>query len=136
MILSEYQKKAYRAIPDHRDHADEISHWSIGLAEEAGEVLNVIKHHLYGGEELNKEELIKEAGDVMWYLSALCTTCGIDLGSAAQLNLEKLLYRFPDEFDNERSKERHELEKKFSETDKYREIMRKAVSYDSSVNRM
>lgn len=37
--------------------------------------------------------LVKEIGDVLWYLSAACNELGITLSSAAQTNLEKLLDR-------------------------------------------
>jgi len=126
MNLSNYQKLIYRAIPEHTSDKDEILHWSIGLAEECGEVMSVIKHHFYGGEELSKEELAKEVGDVLWYLSTLCTACNIDLGVVAELNVAKLEHRFPsDDFSNEQSANRHAVEQKFSETEKYKELIRR-----------
>ena len=37
--------------------------------------------------------LVKEAGDVLWYLSAACNELGISLSDAARANLEKLADR-------------------------------------------
>jgi NTP pyrophosphatase (non-canonical NTP hydrolase) len=37
-----------------------------------------------------KEALIKEVGDVLWYLSAACNELGISLSEAALTNLKKL----------------------------------------------
>ncbi len=128
MQISEYQRLTDRAIPEHENKKDAVLHWCIGLSEECGEVLSVVKHHYYGGEELNKEDLVKEIGDVMWYLAALCRETGIDMDAASQLNAEKLMHRFPDDFDNERSARRHELEKKFSDTDLYRCLMSRAIN--------
>lgn len=86
--------------------------------------MSVIKHHFYGGEDLDKEELAKEVGDVLWYLSTLCTACNINLGVVAELNVAKLEHRFPsDNFSDGRSAERHNLEQKFSETDIYKELI-------------
>lgn len=38
-------------------------------------------------------ELAKEAGDVLWQLSGLCSVMGWDLEDVAQLNLDKLAAR-------------------------------------------
>lgn len=40
-----------------------------------------------------KELVIKEVGDVLWYLSAICKELGITLSHAASMNLEKLYDR-------------------------------------------
>lgn len=37
--------------------------------------------------------LIKEIGDVLWYLSAACNELGISLADAAEINLDKLASR-------------------------------------------
>lgn len=37
--------------------------------------------------------LVKEIGDVLWYLAAACTELGIDMNDAAKINLEKLRSR-------------------------------------------
>lgn len=130
MTFSEYQKATDRAIPEHDNKKDAILHWCIGLAEECGEVMSVIKHHFYGGETPDREALVKEIGDVLWYTAALCREAGINMEAAAELNAAKLLHRYPDsEFDVERSEHRHELEKKFSDTDTYKEIMERALKW-------
>ena len=45
------------------------------------------------GEEERLEELKKEAGDVLWQLSGLCTVMGWSLEDVAQTNLDKLAAR-------------------------------------------
>lgn len=72
---------------------------ALGLAGETGEVMEKIKkmirdkdgvfHHT--PEDL--EELKKELGDVLWYLSALAFYNGIDLDDVARANLDKLRSR-------------------------------------------
>lgn len=37
-----------------------------------------------------KALIVKEVGDVLWYLSAICNELGISLAEAAMINLEKL----------------------------------------------
>lgn len=130
MKFSEYQQLTNRAIPEHDNKKDAILHWCIGLSEECGEVMSVIKHHFYGGEEINREDLVKEIGDILWYTAALCREAGISLEGVAKINAQKLIHRFPDdEFSNERSGQRHELEKKFSETDLYKDLMKEALKW-------
>lgn len=65
----------------------------LGLAGEVGEVCEKIKKHVRDGRELDKEELKKELGDVLWYLSALSSDLGIDLEDVAVTNYNKLKSR-------------------------------------------
>ena len=132
MTFQNYQRQTDRAIPDHDNKKDAVLHWCIGLSEEVGEVMSVIKHHFYGGEPLDSKALVKEVGDVLWYLAALCRETGIDMDMAAALNVAKLMHRFPDDnFDEDRSAHRHELEEKFANTDTYKELMEKALGGDT-----
>jgi NTP pyrophosphatase (non-canonical NTP hydrolase) len=65
----------------------------LGLAGEVGEICEKIKKHVRDGRELDKEDLTKELGDVLWYLSALSGDLGIDLEDVAVKNYEKLKSR-------------------------------------------
>ena len=134
MEFKEYQKESYIAIQPHTDKKDEILNWSIGLSEEVGEVMNHIKHLCWGGEEIESEEIAKEMGDVLWYLSSLATAFNIDLDAVAQLNYEKLNHRFGGDFTEEASKARHEKEEKFKDTDIYKDLIERLVIENDSIN--
>lgn len=54
-----------------------LSNFAIGLVGEAGEVVDVIKKHLYHGEPLAQEKLVKELGDCLWYWMAICQLVGV-----------------------------------------------------------
>ena len=124
MEIREYQEKSYVAIQPHTDKKDEVMNWLVGLTEEVGELASLFKHQYYGGEELSKEEVAKEAGDVLWYLSALCTVLDLNLDAVADLNMSKLHHRFAlGKFDKDASGERHALEQKFTETEEYKNII-------------
>ena len=126
MTLSEYQANAYTAIQEHDSTKEEVMHWAIGLGEEAGETLSVVKHKYYGG-QYNVEELVSELGDTLWHIGALCSVLGIQMEDVAKYNLGKLHFRYPDgQFDSERSIRRHDL--KFSETDEAKLLMAKIKS--------
>ena len=123
MKINEYQKRTYIAIQPHTDQKDEILNWSVGLCEECGEVMNHIKHHCWGNEDINLVEISKEIGDVMWYLSALCTVLNLNLETVAKLNMRKLEHRFGGEFTEAKSQARHEQELKFKDTDEYKQLI-------------
>lgn len=125
MDIKTYQKEAYQAIQQHESKKDEILNWAIGLSEEVGEVMNLLKHRFWASEDLSKEELAKEAGDVLWYLSALCTSLDVDLDTAAQINIAKLQHRHGKEFSKEGSIARHAKEEAFVNTEKYQELVTK-----------
>lgn len=125
MRFDEYQTKSYVNIQPHTDNKDEILNWAIGLSEECGEVMNHIKHHCWGGEQIIEEEIAKEFGDVLWYLSALATAMNINLDTVAQLNQKKLDFRFGDSFSEEKSKNRHANEFKFKDTETYKKLIEK-----------
>lgn len=127
MKISEYQKRAYTSLNDHESDKDRNLNWLIGLSEEAGEVLNMFKHHYWGGEEVNKEELAQELGDVLWYLSAVASHNGIDLEASAELNILKLENRYKSGYSEADSQNRKEKSRALKDTGEYKELMRKVI---------
>ena len=65
----------------------------LGLAGEIGEVCEKVKKNIRDGRVLDKEELKKEIGDVLWYMSALCSDLEINLEDVAVTNYNKLKSR-------------------------------------------
>ena len=78
-----------------------LDHAITGLTGEAGEVADVWKKVKYMGLEYNaetKEKMIKELGDVCWYLMSAATALNIPLDEIIKRNIEKLKARHPNGF--------------------------------------
>ena len=107
MTLNEFQAKAMTTcMPSSRN----LSYMLLNLVGEVGEFSSKIGKHIRKGnmrivenslfcELENKEwlkadeELMKEAGDILWQLSGLCFVMGWDLEEVALGNLAKLAAR-------------------------------------------
>jgi len=71
-----------------------VEYCTLGLTSEAGEVAGVVKRLFRGDhKELQKDRVVSEVGDVLWYCSELCTAVGSSMEEAAKLNVEKLSKR-------------------------------------------
>ena len=134
MTMNWFQKEAYKNIQRHDSHQEEVMHWAIGLGEEAGETLSVIKHKYYGG-GYDVADLVGELGDTLWHIAALCTILNISLEDVAMFNLAKLDHRYPTgEFDYGRSMGRKELSKEFRDSEAFKTIMDRITKSGGSKN--
>ena len=62
---------------------------TLGLTGEDGEVAEKVKKYIRDGTEC-REDLKKELGDVLWYLSAIASDLNLSLDDIAQSNIKKL----------------------------------------------
>lgn len=63
---------------------------------------------LFHGHNLDRDGVIKEMGDVLWYMSNICNILNIKLSDVARINLDKLDKRYPNGFSCEDSMNRKE----------------------------
>ena len=105
MNADEYLKHAQRTMGLHTTSDERLLNATLGLTGESGEFADIIKKHLFHGHELDRVKLVKELGDIQWYIAQACTALGVQLSEVMQLNIEKLLIRYPLEegFSYERS---------------------------------
>ena len=79
----------------HTDHA--IVYPTLGLANEAGEVAGKVKKIFRDRDGVvspeDREALKYELGDVLWYLTQICTELDLTLEEVAAANIEKLFSR-------------------------------------------
>jgi len=96
MNFLDYQKKS-RQTALYPDRGQNFIYPTLGLAGEAGEVAEKIKKVIRdkGGkiDDITRQELAKELGDVLWYLANLASELELDLSNIAQQNLDKLFSR-------------------------------------------
>ncbi|SDE96803.1 NTP pyrophosphatase, house-cleaning of non-canonical NTPs [Thermus arciformis] len=95
MTLEEYQREAQKTAlyPE----AYRLVYPALGLAGEAGELANKVKKVLrdHGGRlrEEDREAILAELGDVLWYVAQVATDLGESLEAVARANLAKLRSR-------------------------------------------
>ena len=108
MTINEYQEAAMATLNPALDKKDVLINSVMGLCGESGEAIDIVKKWLMQGHELDKEHLIKELGDVAWYLAEAATALDVPLETVLQGNLDKLRQRFPNGFETEASVHRKE----------------------------
>lgn len=99
-FFNNYQAKVW-TLASYPDVGRNMVYPALGLAGEAGEAADKIKKFwrnrgVTDGAELTAEEkkaLIKELGDVLWYIAALGKELGVTLEEIAVANIEKLTDR-------------------------------------------
>ena len=70
----------------------------VGLAAESGEFLEIVKKMVFQGKPWNsdnREHLIIELGDVMWYVAQACMALDISFEEVLERNVKKLEKRYP-----------------------------------------
>lgn len=106
MTVNEYQKMALSTLNPALGKQDVLINGVMGLCGESGEAIDIVKKHLAQGHPLDREGLIKELGDVAWYLAETAYALDVSLDEVFQRNIGKLKARYPEGFDARRSVER------------------------------
>lgn len=97
MELNAYQEKAL-GTAEYPNIGNNLVYPALGIAGESGELVDKVKK-LWRNEgktsgkaitDAQRNELVKEMGDVLWYLAALASEVGVKLGAVAVVNILKL----------------------------------------------
>tara|TARA_B100001142_G_scaffold149740_1_gene150568 strand:+ start:2670 stop:3080 length:411 start_codon:yes stop_codon:yes gene_type:complete len=70
----------------------------VGINAEGGEFLEIIKKMIFQGKpynEDNREHMIIELGDLMWYVAQACMALDITFEEVVETNVKKLEKRYP-----------------------------------------
>lgn len=96
MTAEQYAELAIAFTDDKGSEMNNLLHAALGIAGEAGETVDIIKKSWAYGKPLNREELIKEVGDQLWYINLLIDTLGVTWGEVFAANVAKLTARYPE----------------------------------------
>ena len=110
MTLNQYQTEAMRTASGMCEKCNDtlILNGAMGLNGEAGEVIDILKKHIFQGHKLDTEHIAKELGDCLWYIAVCAKGAGYTLDEIAEINKAKLRKRYPDGFEADKSLHRAE----------------------------
>src|SRR5712691_4901435 len=108
MTEQQYIAEILRTYAGADDPISKLVLGALGLAGETGEVVDMVKKHVFQGHEIDQEKFRDELGDVLWYFILICHIVGYSLEEVMICNVEKLRRRYPGGFEDERSVHRLE----------------------------
>jgi len=100
MNLNDYGDQAASTLLGDHQHGDitaQLTAQVLGLVGESGEVAEKFKKLIRDKQGVisdeDRAEIIKELGDILWYINAVARLLGSDITDVAEKNLEKVLSR-------------------------------------------
>jgi len=78
-----------------------LLHGAMGLVTEAGEIMDMLKKHIFYGRPLDMTNLLEELGDSNWYQQILLDTAGLTQELVWETVIKKLQVRYPGKFVSE-----------------------------------
>lgn len=100
MKLNDYSQQAMTTMTSDYEYGDltpQMMGQFLGLADESGEVLAKVKKLLRDKKGIvsdeDRKEILKELGDILWYVNSVSVLLGSSLEEVAQNNLDKLASR-------------------------------------------
>lgn len=98
MTFEDYQLQTSKTAKYPTGRTMGVFYTALGLSGEAGEVANkvskIIRDDDFVVTSEKREELRSEIGDVLWYVSQLCTELKLNMEDVAKQNLNKLEDRY------------------------------------------
>lgn len=113
MHLSQYQILAMRTRGIYQGRKltpmeEQLMAGAFGLCGESGEFIDALKKFFFHNKPIPDETLLKEIGDVLWYIALICDAKGWNMDTVAGKNIEKLMARYPEGFSFEAANNRKE----------------------------
>lgn len=78
----------------------------LGISGEGGEVSDLVKKYILQGKNVDREQLIKETGDLLFYIQVLLLELEVPFEFVIEKNKEKLSARYPNGFTVQQSEKR------------------------------
>lgn len=81
-----------------------VLHAAMGMAGEAGEVMDIVKKMVFYKKPMERERLLEEIGDQIWYTNLMIQALESSWSAVLEANIAKLEARYPDlRFDPEKA---------------------------------
>lgn len=106
MELDTYSQLAMRTAKNMGSLKMDLIHGALGIASDAGELVDAIKKHTVYGKELDTTNVIEEIGDCLWFLALIASALDIKLSHVAEINIQKLERRYPEKYTGQAAIER------------------------------
>lgn len=91
MNFNDYQAEAKETAIYPEDYA--VVYPTLGLASESGEIASKVKKCIRDHTQFDRQDMVRELGDVLWYVAAIASDLGITLQEVAEANINKLSSR-------------------------------------------
>lgn len=108
MTFKEYQQLARRTQNALLNQRDQAEHALWGMASEIGEICG-LHQKTHQGHRLDRAEVKKEVGDLMWFVCEYLDVMGYTLEEVCEANIAKLRERYPQGFSAKDSIERRDV---------------------------
>lgn len=96
--MDQYQQDALRTWTGDGEPMLRRLNAMLGLVGESGELADAVKKWAFHGHPLPQAEVVKELGDILWYVAVMAHEFDVSLSEVAERNISKLRVRYPDGF--------------------------------------
>ena len=103
MDTSRFQSDVKRTLNGDLTGEETILNAAMGIGAEAGEVQDFVKKWRFQNHELDVDSIVKELGDVLYYVTLMADQLSYGLDEVMWMNMEKRAKRYPNGFETERS---------------------------------
>jgi NTP pyrophosphatase (non-canonical NTP hydrolase) len=107
MNLIDYELAVEATASKELDDEEILVNSALGLAGESGEIADFIKKYKFHGKPFDRDYVVKELGDILWYVTWMAQTINSSLEEVMLVNMAKLKARYPDGFSTEASENRN-----------------------------
>lgn len=107
MTGQEYQRLARRTQNAKLTGDDKMKHALFGMCSEVGEIQALYQKELQG-HVIDDAHALSEVGDLLWFVAEYLDSIGYSLDEAMRHNIDKLIKRYPQGFEADRSLHRAE----------------------------
>lgn len=91
--MAEYEnfvKRMASKIYQHDKFTPSAIHGVMGVATEAAELLDLVRKGIFYGKDVRPDQILDEAGDVLWFLALTLQQYGYTIKDAKAFNVTKL----------------------------------------------